>query len=327
MLSLLVIILAVRLFQTCRSPEAISLTRYCFRAGTIVLTAVFAAGAVALVKYDVVSSQIGLLLAYQKPGLRRWGESFTSTFLFQVHPVVTVSAIFSMYVAWKKKDPKYLVICWLMALMIALQIKRIRYMMSVFPMFSLMAAYGLNALRGSGLKRCVVFSVAACSLTLAVFAYLPFMHQTSAQNLLKAGAFLDTLPGKNIEVITLARKDDDVNIAVSVPILDLFTGKSIHYTYRMEGAPPPEKIAVSPLRFTWAYKNPYYYSGNPTRVFDLPGHKSLPSSGTAVTVIAGELVNTLPEEVARAVKQYKNSKSFRISDDIFEHQTLVNIYY
>ncbi len=327
MLSLLVIILAVRLFQTSRSAEAISLTRYCFRAGIIVLTALFAAGAVALVKYDVISSQIGLLLAYQKPGLRRWGESFTSTFLFQVHPVVTISAIFSIYVAWKKKDPKYLVICWLMALMVALQIKRIRYMISAFPMFSLMAAYGLNALRGSGLKRLIVFSVAACSLTLAVFAYLPFMQQTSEQNLQSAGTFLNTLPGKNIEVITLPRKDDDVNIAVSVPILDLFTDKSIHYAYRMEGAPPPEKIAVSPLRFTWIYKNPYYYSGGPLRVFDLPGHKSGPSSVTAVAVLAGEPVSTLPEEVARAVKKYRNSKSFRISDDVFEHQTLVNIYY
>jgi hypothetical protein len=153
------------------------------------------------------------------------------------------------------------------------------------------------------------------------------MQQTSARNLQRAGGFLKTLPGNNIEVFTLPRKGDDVNIAVSVPMLDLFTDKKIHYAYRLEGAPPPEKIAVSTLRFTWIYKNPDYYSGGPGRVFDLPGDSREPSSGTAVAVIAGEPASTLPEEVVRAVKEYRNSKSFSISDDIFEHQTLVTIYY
>src|SRR5208283_5695276 len=130
---------------------------------------------------------------------------------------------------------------------------------------------------------------------------------------------------------TLPRKDDDVNIAVSVPILDLFTDKRIHYVYRradyLKYMPPPEKIAVSPLRFTWIYKNPYYYSWYTRRDFDLSADSNGPSSGTAVTVIAGELVSTLPEGVARAVKRYRTSKSFCISDDIFDHQTLVTVYY
>ncbi len=331
MFSLLIVIAAVRLLQAHRSPGEIPVRSCILRIIIPILSAALAAGVVMLLKHDVFSSQIGLLLSYQKPGLRRWGESFISTFLFQVHPFISAAAAFSVYSAWKKKDLKYLIISWFMVLIFVLQIKRIRYTIIAFPMFALMAAYGTMAIRESGLKRQIVFLVVACSLIIAVFAYLPFLQQTSAQNIQSAGAFLNTLPGKDIEVITLPRKDDDVNIAVSVPILDLFTDKRIHYVYCRGGylkyMPPPEKIAVSPLRFTWKYKNPDYYSGAPRRDFDLPGHSSGPSSGAAVTVIAGEPVSTLPEEVARAVKKYKNSKSFCISDDIFDHQTLVTVYY
>ena len=331
MLSLFVIIVAVRLLQSHLSPVEIPVRKYILRIIITLLPAALAAGVVMLLKHDVFSSQINLLLSYQKPGLKRWGESFISTFLFQVHPFISMAAAFSLYSAWKKKDPKYLIISCSMALIFVLQVKRIRYTVIAFPMFALMASYGTTAIRETGLKRQIVFSVAACSLIIAVFAYLPFLQQTSAQNLQSAGVFLNSLPGKNIEVITLPRKDDYVNIAVSVPILDLFTDKRIHYVYYradyLNYMPPPEKIAVSPLRFTWIYKNPDYYSRDPRRDFDLTGNSSGHSSGTAVTVIAAELLSPLPEEVALAVKKYRNSKSFSISDDIFDHQTLVTVYY
>ena len=327
MLSLLVIIAAVRLLQAYRSPGEIPVRSCVLRIIIPSLSAALAAGVVMLLKHDVFSSQIDLLLSYQKPGLRRWVESFISTFLFQVHPFVSAAAAFSVYNAWKKKDLKYLIISWSMALIFLLQIKRIRYTIIAFPMFALMASYGITVIREAGLKRQIVFSVAASSLIIAVFAYLPFLQQTSAQNLQHAGAFLNTLHVKDVEVVTLPRKDDDVNIAVTVPILDLFTNKRIHYSYKLQYAPSSEEIAVSPLRFTWIYKNPDYYSGGPRQEFDLAGYSRETSSETAVAVIAGELVSTLPGEVARAVKKYRNSKSFCISDNIFDHQTLVTVYY
>jgi len=314
MLSLLVIITAVSLFQIYRSPEGTSVTRCCFRATVIVVVAALAGGALMLFKYNVLSSQIGLLLAFQKPGLGRWSESFVSTFLFQVHPVLTVSAFFSMYVAWKKKDPKYMIICWLMALIVALRIERIRYTIIAFPMFSLMAAYGLNALNENALKRCIVFSVAAWSITLAVFAYLPFLQKTSARNLQSAGAFINTLPGKDIEVITLPGKDEEVNMAVAVPVLDLFTDKEICYAYRMDGSPPPEEIAVSSLRFTWSYKNPEYYEG-------------VAAPGTPIAIIRGDRLGKLPEAVAKKLITFGKSKSFSVTDHIWRHQTFVTVYY
>ncbi len=314
MLSLLMIIVAVRLFQDGRSPGEVTVRRYGLRIIIPILSAALAAGVVMHLKHDVFFSQIGLLLSYQKPGLRRWGESFISTFLFQTHPFISAAAAFSVYSAFKKKDPKYLIVSWCMLLIVLLQIKRIRYAMIVFPTFALMAAYGITAIRDIGLKRQIVFSVVACSLIISVFAYLPFLEQTSAQNLQRAGAFLNTLPGKDVEVVTLPRKDDDVNIAVSVPILDLFTNKRIHYTYKLQYAPSPEKIAVSPLRFTWIYKNPEYYEGN----F---------APGEPVAVISGETPGTLPKTVSKKLVMLEHSKSFILADDIFTHQTFVTVYY
>ncbi|HXW68500.1 MAG TPA: glycosyltransferase family 39 protein, partial [Dissulfurispiraceae bacterium] len=222
MFSLLIIIAVMRLLQVRRSSGEIPVRNCILRIIIPVLSSALAAGAVMFLKHDVFFSQIRLLLSYQKPGLTRWGESFISTFLFQVHPFISAAAAFSLYGAWKKKDPKYLIISWFMILIFALQIKRIRYTIIAFPMLALMAAYGTRVIRDIGLKRQIVFSVATCSITIAVFAYLPFLQQTSAQNLQCSGAFINSLPGKNIEVVTLPKKGDDVNIAVSVPLLDLF---------------------------------------------------------------------------------------------------------
>ncbi len=318
MLSLFIIIAAVRLFQAYRTPGEVPLKGCCFRIIVPFLTAALAAGAVMLFRYDVISSNIELLFSFQRPGLRRWGESFVSTFLFQVHPFITAAAVLSFYSAWRKRDPKHLIISWLIVLIIALRIERIRYTIIAFPMLSLMAAYGLNTIKDRGLKRCVAFSAASCSLILAVFAYLPFLQQTSAQNLKNSGAFLNTLPGKDIEVVTLPRKDDEVNIAVFVPLLDIFTDKKIHYDYDLDYAPPPAEIAVSPFRFSWIYRNPAYYAEN---------YSDMAYSYAAVTVIAGEPISALPEEVAWKVRKFRNSKSFSVQDDVFDHQTLVIVYY
>src|SRR5208283_4193129 len=314
MLSLFIIIVAVRLFQAHRRPGEIPVRRRGLRIIIPILSAALAAGFVIFLKHDVFFSQIRLLVSYQKPGLGRWGESLISTFLFQVHPFISAAAAFSVDSAWEKRDPKYLIISWLMVLIVVLQIKRIRYTVIAFPMFTLMAAYGTTAIRDPGLKRQIVFSVAACSLIIAVFAYLPFLQQTSSQNLLRAGAFLDTLPGKNVEVVTLPRKDDDVNIAVSVPLLDLFTEKRIHYTYKLQYVPPSEEMAVSPLRFTWIYKNPEFYEGH----F---------APGGPVAVISGDPPGRLPETVSEKLRTLEHSKSFILADDIFTHQTFVTVYY
>ncbi|MEF9426211.1 MAG: glycosyltransferase family 39 protein, partial [Candidatus Mariimomonas ferrooxydans] len=184
------------------------------RGCSIALIAGFFIGIVILYKFDVISGQIRFLLEYQRPGLKRWSESFVSTFLFQVHPFITVSALFSAFIAFRKKDLRYLIIVWLMFLLVAVfQIRRIRYLLITFPMVALMASYALQEIKTMELRRFIALCIVASSLVLAIFVYRPFLLKMSPVNLKNAGQYLNSLEIKNIEVFTLPQKRSVVNPA------------------------------------------------------------------------------------------------------------------
>ena len=142
---------------------------------------------------DVILGQLELLQSYQVPGLRRWEESFTSTFLFQIHPFITGAALFSAYAAFKQRDARYAIILWLPLLLVLLEIKRIRYLLPVFPMLALMASYGLREIATGKSGNTVVLCIVASSMVLMVFGFLPFAQKASAANLKQAGEYLDSL--------------------------------------------------------------------------------------------------------------------------------------
>ena len=257
-----------------------------------------------------------LLIDYQKPGLGRWQETFVSTFFFQIHPFITLAALYSAYAASNKKDLRYTVIVWLVLLVFLLQIKRIRYIIMVFPMFALMAAYGLRELRGRNIKRFLVLSVFISSVIVGAFVYLPFLQSLSTVNLKDAGRFLNSLDEPNIEVFTLMPEDPVLNPAVSVPILDLFTRKNIIYEYSREKfLQPGDAVEKSSLRFTWEYKNPVYYRPDNYRVKD-----------AAVAVISENPQDALPEDIRQRIAGYHLSAVFKKSDDIFIYRPCVRVY-
>ncbi len=273
-------------------------------------------------KFDVFSEQIRLLMTYQKSGLKRWTESFTSTFLFQVHPFITAASLYSAYAAFKKRDLKYLIVIWLVFLIIALQIKRIRYVIMAFPMLSLTASYGLNRINNRKDIKFISLCVAAFSVVIAVFVYLPFMQQISAVNLKDAGRFLDSLKEPAIEVFTPLPEAQVVNPAVSVPLLDFFTKKTIYYnpddaliSEKGKKKITEEEIRMSPLRFTWEYKNPGYYAGNKD-----PGRERV------IAVISGDNAYSLPEHEKDKLKSYRISRVFDKYEGLFSYRTSVIIY-
>ena len=286
------------------------------RGASIALLAALLIGPVFVYKFDVIRDQMRLLIDYQKPGLSSWQETFLSTFFFQIHPLITLAALYSAYTAVKKKDLKYAVIAWLVLLVVLLQIKRIRYIIMVFPMLALMASYGIREIRGKDIKKFFAFSVFFSSLIVGFFAYLPFLQSISTVNLKDAGAFVNSLNEANIEVFTLLPKDPVMNPAVSVPILDLFTKKNIIYNYNRESFMQPREIVEkSPLRFTWEYRNPLYYN-----------KKNYDNKDTAVIVISESPGDTLPEEVRKRVAGYRLSGVFKKSDDIFSYRPCVRVY-
>ncbi|MFZ5996528.1 MAG: ArnT family glycosyltransferase [Nitrospirota bacterium] len=289
-------------------------SEYLSRLGLVTLIAALPISALVLLKHEVFTDQLRLLLAYQKPGLKRWGESHISTFLFQIHPFITIAAVCSLFVALKRRDPRIIIAGWLLLLVVVLQIRRIRYIIMVFPMLGLMASYGLVVIRNEAVRRFITLSIVAASLVIALFGYLPYLKQLSYMNLKTAGAYLDTLDVAAVEVFTPPPNDPVLNPAVNVPLLDLFTKKNIHYRDHADYSPPADELKTSALRFTWEYRTPCYY------------HASSPRSSSAVVVIADRLDATLPPSLAQKIKGLKNKKVFDIVDNIYRHQTVVTVY-
>jgi 4-amino-4-deoxy-L-arabinose transferase-like glycosyltransferase len=284
------------------------------RGAVVLLMAAAVSGAILLLKLDVVSEQIRLLREYQGPGLERWGESFHSTFLFQVHPLITIAALASIVLALRKRDARYVIVSWLVLLVVLFGIRRIRYTLPIFPMLTLMAGYGLQAVRRDDVRRFILFGTVTTSLVIGIFAYLPLAGNMSAANLKYAGEYLNTLDAGIIEVITLPDLEPVANPAVAVPLLDLYTVKQIRYHYQPGGLPTREQIERSSLRFTWEYRNPSYYA-KPTEILDAP-----------VVVISDASEHPLPKAVLHRLKDYRLVKSFTRNEKIFQYTVGVRIY-
>jgi hypothetical protein len=285
------------------------------RSVAVILLSGLMIAVVVILKFDVISEQIRLLFSYQKPGLGRWGESFISTFFFQIHPFITLAAAYSLFVALKKRDLNYIIIAWLVLFVFIFEIKRIRYILPVVPLLTLMAAYGLQKIGSKELRRFIVFTIAICSLTIAIFAYLPFARKTSAESLKMTGEYLNSSGIESVEVFTLPLKGSLANPSVAVPLLDLFAKSRILYQYDPELFPQPNNIETWGLRFTWGYKNPKYYTENLVQ-----------NKNTPIIIISGEGYPVLPEYLKQKLEGYRMSKRFEAPSDPFQYKTRVEIY-
>jgi hypothetical protein len=317
MLSVLAVVFVVYLFKEKDvTGDSKPGTRICiFRCAVVVLFAGLLMGLLIMSRHDVIFSQIQFLQEYQKPGLRRWGESFVSTFLFQMHPFLTLAAISSVIVAFRKRDSKYAIVLWLVLLIVLLQIRRSRYVLIAFPMFTLMGAYGLQMIRNIDVKRYIVSTAMVSSIIIAVFVYLPFLKAMGPVNFIGAGRYLDTLKGDTVEVLTVAPDDPIVSPSVSAPILDYHTRKRIIYTGSKDIRMSAEEIRESPLRFTWEYEVPDFYKTD-----------GLVANSEAVAVVSEGRSLKFPQELIEKLAAYKKTKAFDKSTGIFRYRPEITIY-
>lgn len=287
------------------------------REGAIIAAAVFIFMGIFLGMYsDVISEQLRLLRTYQVPALGGWSESYVSTFFFQVHPIISLAAIFAACRALAKRDIKFLIVCSLVLIVLLLGVKRIRYLMVIFPMLTLTSAYGLESLKNAKIKRFVVSCTAISAILIAAFAYLPFLERTSAVNIKQAGEFLDSIAVNNVRVYVQPQSGSSINPAVTVPILDLYTKRKLFY---QEAGDPPDvvgSIDKLPLRWTWELSSPQYLTANPG-TGDQPG---------AIVIIQGTVNQPLPAHISEKLVYYHLSKEFNVSDGIFKFQTIVRIF-
>lgn len=285
----------------------------CMRiAGMIAGLSLALIGTVFLFKISVLTAQLELLATYQRPMLSTWQESHVSTFLYQVHPAVSLAALSSVYAAYRRKDTTYPMVAWLLFLVLLMDVKRIRYLMPVFPMLALAAAYGLREVKQRRLRRFIAYSAASWSIAVAVFAYLPFLESISAVNLAEAGKAIDALEQEYVEVYTPPPQGGAYNPAVAVPILDLYTRKKI--IYHQEELSPPKKAERSPLRFTWEYRAPRYYETPNARARE-----------AAVVVISQDA--ELPASLEQVLEGYVLHKEFyKKSRRPYLYRTMVRVY-
>ncbi len=224
----------------------------------VALVTALTAGPVFLVKADVVAKQLELLFSYQWNGLSRWQESPVSTFLFQVHPFVTVLALVGLYLGFRRRDTRLLVPIWGLVLIGLFQLDRIRYLLPLLPFFTLTAGYGLQTITDPVVRRFVSCCVVATALVITLSAYLPFLKSTSMMNLARAGATLDTLGSGAVEVMLRPQVSSSGATVPALPILDLFTRRQL---FTREPWPvPAAPLGYLPLRFTWEMRKPPFYA-------------------------------------------------------------------
>ncbi len=269
-------------------------------------------------RHDLFAHQLSFLHDYQYPALYRWSEGYISTFLFQLHPLIALMAIVSIFAAAIRKDPKYLIISWMLLLIVVFEIKRIRYTMITFPMLALMAAYGLDLIKDQITRRFTVLVAIASSLVIAVFGHLTFLQSTSAANLQQAGNYLNTVDQNRAEVYTLPQIYSVINPAISVPILDLFTSKPVVHRRDagVENLKIPSKVATSPLRFTWELPDWRFFDESQISAY----------SDKAIVVILSDPRQTLPASLVEDLTGFTLTREFREQSGVFRYRTIVQIY-
>ncbi|MGW8287825.1 MAG: ArnT family glycosyltransferase, partial [Desulfobulbales bacterium] len=275
------------------------------------------AGLLYLEFHEVVNSQIKLLTSYQKPGLKRWGESFVSTFLFQTHPFLTLTALLSVIAAAIKRDMKYLIISFLVILLVLMQIKRSRYAIPVFPMLALMSSYGIMQLQFPKIRKLVAACIVFTSFFFSLGGYLPFLNRMSAKNLQNAGKYLDDQKIASAWIVPLPQKEQILNPDISIPLLDIYsTANLLRLPNQEVETADQQKIATSSLRFTWEYPLPSYYM--------LKDGEPQPQG---LVIVKSGVNQAVPLTANIFTRKFKHKKTFGISTGLFTHTTIVTVYH
>lgn len=305
--SLMLIVLPIAVFAYRAGRLRERLVRACVVLSAFAVLAAFPA----IMKHDLLSEQVRLLKTFQVPALGRWGEGLVSTFLFQAHPFILFAAIAGTVAALKKRDSRFLITGYFAAFILLFQVWRIRYILPLFPLFTLMAAYGLCLFKDQALSRFVSLGAVSTSLVIAYAGFLPFLCRTSSQNLKEAGAYMDTLRCRSALVYAIPQPASRGSTAAAVPVLDLFTNKDLVYPAAWSVPGPAGRD--SPLRFTGEVPLADFYRRGLT---DSP----------VVAVISGERVAALPEEVRGHMPDDSLLREFTVSSGVFRYKTFVTVF-
>jgi hypothetical protein len=267
-----------------------------------------------LLHHDVMRGQVGLLHTYQWEGLKRWQEGIISTLFFQTHPFLIIAACAGLVVAIRKRDAPFLVPAWAAAFVILLHHERMRYLLPLAPLFTLMASRGLQEVGDRQLRHFIAWCCVTTSLVIALGAYAPFLERMSLVNLRDAGRYLNTLDSGTVEVYALPQPRSAGNTEAAVPLLDLFTKKELHYRTPAAIGPEHGSVERSSLRFTWEVRLPASYDGTK--------NEACPP----VAVLSGEPLAGAPPVVDLDRGSLRLVKRFESSTGVFKYRIFVTLF-
>lgn len=307
-LFLLTAVVPAAKFLSCRKREVL------LRGGVLVLSASLPVLALFLWRGDLILSQMSLLADYQLSGLRRWGESHLSTFVFQVHPFVVLLAGYGGWRAFRERDASFLTVAFLPVLAVVAGVRRTRYFVVLLPLLAVAAAYGLSAVGDRRLRRFAAWHVVLFSAVTSIFLYRPFLQEMSLRNLKDAAQVLNSTGQPSVEVHLSPEVRSEVNPAVAVPLLDLYTKGQMVFRYRGWPDVVDRRNNFSPFRFSWRYRNPAYYGEN-------IGEKG----AAAVVFIGGDPGEALPPGLEERTRGYRRT-DFLADNGLFNFSTAVTVF-
>jgi len=267
---------------------------------------------------SVIFQQISILMEYQLPALQRWQENYISTFFYQIHPFITLASIFSILIAIKRKDLRFMIPAVSIFIMLLMEINRARYLVIIFPMISLTAAYSISQINDQLVAKFITGNAVMAALIITLFANMNFLNNISTANIKHAGTYLNTLSEHGVAVFLLPQTATTINPEVVLPMLDYYTDKNVYALYDM-----PETIKLkthdietSPLRFTWEFKYYPYTEINLLEKYENP----------VIILVSSNISQKIPDKIIKLLSGYEFDRAFDISDKVFRFQTVISLY-
>jgi len=284
------------------------------RAGGVFLAAALMSGLVVGSRFPLFRDQLAILLTYQRPALTLWQEGYFSTFFFQIHPFISLLALWGCYRAYRTGDRHFLIAAFFMFLVFGLQMKRIRYILPLLPLLALMASCGLQSAKEWQVRRFDGLAIVSSSLIVLLAGYLPFFKTTSMMNIMEAGRSLDSLPGEEIEVYVLPQKRSGGNTALAIPQLDLFTTKRIVSRQDWRQLATNKSSSYEPLLFSWMISRPPFYA---------PGYRR---DTKPLVVISGGDDGRREQKELSPMNSRRPAGQFVRQSGVFRFRTVIEVY-
>lgn len=152
-------------------------------------------------------------------------------YLYQVGPVIILLAIFSIIVAYRKKDKNFVIlIAWVVIPFLIFHNTRIRQMISVFPVIAIMASLSLSTISHKPIKKYFTLSLVLASIAFTIYAYIPYEENFTDRNIKDAAEFTNSMNISEIELFLDFSEKHSYNPDPMVLLFDLYSHKKIVYS-------------------------------------------------------------------------------------------------